>query len=1172
MELKYGERKFIGVIKFFDAAKGFGFIASNCCGMPEQTEYKQDFYIDSSSFLEGKSIREGGIVVFQIEQQSRNRVKAVNVRLITKTEDKDLILQYYEDYEYIELKEDTVNVFRHLKNYYAAHDLLELTSQRIAVEDKRTVERTTKLVYSLIGRFDKKTVDSKAKYIFEYDTEHHDQWVNFFNGLTAGEMLEIIKKYPTAVIFTKDEAVIKDWIAGYKDRELELPTLMMLKSSIEHLPKRKGNSIQKIIDKNVGRLAEDLINEQSALTYLNESKIRHSSSEFHQLTGQNYDYLLTKCRDAQKTNLLRVELGKLKSSFSNIGPVSHKAAEYYRDLSDEGKEAILDEVKAAISETIVALSLSGRVWEIFNLLGAFSILGQEFTQPYYDSYQGTAEKAWLTIIEGEKVNDELQIESFRNKYQSYLKGGCSDEVIATAKQQLLSATSLPALYKMYYSYSWTDECIISFLTKEEILNRVKEAINCWTFQELKDYLESEEKVFEKENLDQIVINRAFDLIGETPLSEPFDADAPQKLTLAEALSGVSAQDTTKVIEENCSFLNALGRLKGDHQTEERWFNYIQSCNYQEKLALYKNGVISSAPQDVAEEIVHNLTVEDFYDGKSSSPTWLNRYDGYTRPKLKEEEKEKMLKSSSGLFEVIEKRVLTIELVPENYYLIIFLLELVRLKLPEYPDYYEKKDWNQQLKNFINRIIFRRSDDPKMKTILWAVFFQSAASLKTLTDIFSDLPPYIQINAVKKLFQLKDQGKLNLNAESMYKLVGGGVRPLCFPLEITFAYLKLRSENPKATLTNNLMLQLLDGREDHRQWEKITHLLHQCPGRIYVEDGDKSQQLRQYHNGMVKESKDRIEVYIPETMCDIDGEPQEYNNKHFNAIKEYAKINFGIEPKNAREGTKAYLLYFNKDQQIEVYNMARVFNLCFRDRYQQPIEYNVSNNDSHQFCEVRQALKLDKNYGVPFYWCRGYPCYRGPVRFMMNSEWERYTILDFMRILNIPVDYESSKGITRFGHYIILSSFMLSFKKFYSHLECRSCKKLMKPNDMSNFATRAVTEFSCANEECENFGKVVYLNHCFNRKDCNATIDSRDSKQCPNGQYICPECGACCSTQNFANRLSNLRFTGGAISPWLENFVNSDLGHWEKNEFYCYKCGKKLVNGECPDCNTSYDKK
>lgn len=1171
MERKYNGRYFLGVIKFFDKVKGFGFIASNCCGMPDQTEYKQDFYIDSSSFLEGKSIREGGIVVFQIEQQSRNRVKAVNVRLISKTEDKDLILQYYEDYEYIELKEGSVNVFRHLKNYYAAHELLEPTSQRIDVEEKRTVERTTNLVSSLIGRFDKKTVDGKAKYVFEYDTEHHDQWVSFFKHLTAEEMLEIIKKYPTAVIFIKDDAVIKDWIAGYKDKELELPTLMMLKSSIEHLPKRRGNSIQIIIDKNVERLVRNLINEHSQTIGINEPSIVRTCNEYHQLTGESYDYVLTKCKDAQNTNLLRKELNNLNTT-SNLDNASRKAAEYYGELSKEGKAAVTDEVKKAVSEKINELSLSGYIWKIYNLLGNFSILGKKITKPYYDSFQESAEKAWLKIIEGENVNDVGQIDSFIFIYQRYLEGGCSEELIAMAKQQLLSSTSLPALNKMCYKYSFSDECNISFLTKEEILDRVKEVINGWTFQELKDYLNSEKEVFKKDNLDQVVINRAFDLIGKTPLSEPFDADAPQKLTLAEALSGESVQDTTKVIEENCSFLNTLGRLKSDHQTEERWNNYIQSCNYQEKLALFKNGVISSAPQDIAEEIVNNLTVNDFYDGKTSFPSWLDRYDGYSRPKLKEDEKEKMLKSSNGLFEAIEKRVLTINLVPENYYLIIFLLELVRLKLPKYPDYYEKKDWIQQLKIFINRIIFRRSDDPKMKTILWAVFFQSTASLKTLTEIFSDLPPYIQINAVKKLFQLKDQGKLNLNAESMYKLVGGGVRPLCFPLEITFAYLKLRSEKPSATFTNNLMLQLLYERKDHWDWVKITHLLHQCHGRVFAEDGDKSQQLRQYHNGMVKETKDRIEVYIPETMCDIDGNPQEYNNKHFNDIKEYAKINFGIDPINAREGTKAYILYFNKDQQVEVYNMAMVFRICFRDRYQQPIDYNVNDNDSHLFCEVRQALKLDKDYGLPFYWCRGYPCHRWPVRFMINSEWEKYTILDFLRILNIPVDYESSKGITRFGHYIILSSFMLSFKKFYDHLECRSCKKLMKPNDMSNFATRAVTEFSCANEECENFGKVVYLNHCFNRKDCNATIDSRDSKQCPNGQYICPECGACCSTQNFANRLSNLRFTGGAISPWLENFVNSDLGHWEKNEFYCYKCGKKLVNGECPDCNTSYNKK
>ena len=111
----------------------------------------------------------------------------------------------------------------------------------------------------------------------------------------------------------------------------------------------------------------------------------------------------------------------------------------------------------------------------------------------------------------------------------------------------------------------------------------------------------------------------------------------------------------------------------------------------------------------------------------------------------------------------------------------------------------------------------------------------------MTEIFSEFPPYIQIKAVKKLFQLIDQGKLNLDAESLYKLLGGGVRPLCFPLEITFAYLKIRTKDPYAALTNNIMLELLDGRDDHKEWEKITMLMHQCQGRIHVIDGEKRDQ-------------------------------------------------------------------------------------------------------------------------------------------------------------------------------------------------------------------------------------------------------------------------------------------------------------------------------------------
>lgn len=119
-------------------------------------------------------------------------------------------------------------------------------------------------------------------------------------------------------------------------------------------------------------------------------------------------------------------------------------------------------------------------------------------------------------------------------------------------------------------------------------------------------------------------------------------------------------------------------------------------------------------------------------------------------------------------------------------------------------------------------------------------------------------------------------------------------------------------------------------------------------------------------------------------------------------------------------------------------------------------------------------------------------------------------------------------------------------------------KLMKPSDITNFTSRAVSVFSCTNYDCSIKEFVVYLNHCLNKQKCNATIDSRYSKQYPNGQYICPKCGACCSTENFRRRISHLQMAGGEISRRLIEFVQYDFGHWEKREFYCYKCGKPMA--------------
>ena len=44
---------------------------------------------------------------------------------------------------------------------------------------------------------------------------------------------------------------------------------------------------------------------------------------------------------------------------------------------------------------------------------------------------------------------------------------------------------------------------------------------------------------------------------------------------------------------------------------------------------------------------------------------------------------------------------------------------------------------------------------------------------------------------------------------------------------------------------------------------------------------------------------------------------------------------------------------------------------------------------------------------------------------------------------------------------------------------------------------------------------------------------------------------------------------------LSVFVENNLGHWEKHEYFCYKCGNSMQmrsdgHRVCPNCETEYD--
>ncbi len=59
------------------------------------------------------------------------------------------------------------------------------------------------------------------------------------------------------------------------------------------------------------------------------------------------------------------------------------------------------------------------------------------------------------------------------------------------------------------------------------------------------------------------------------------------------------------------------------------------------------------------------------------------------------------------------------------------------------------------------------------------------------------------------------------------------------------------------------------------------------------------------------------------------------------------------------------------------------------------------------------------------------------------------------------------------------------------------------------------------------------------------------------------------------RLQNLQTTGGYIHPNLVDAVNNKLGHLERAEHFCYKCGNQMNETqndvfECPNCGVKYD--
>lgn len=231
----------------------------------------------------------------------------------------------------------------------------------------------------------------------------------------------------------------------------------------------------------------------------------------------------------------------------------------------------------------------------------------------------------------------------------------------------------------------------------------------------------------------------------------------------------------------------------------------------------------------------------------------------------------------------------------------------------------------------------------------------------------------------------------------------------------------------------------------------------------------------------------------------------------------------------------------------------------------------------KYCEGRLSNKRDRRFNREFWWCCNQPCFANCETIHSSEDWQKYTLLDFLTILGFNMDDGNSVGdYIEKGKYYQFISLINRFNRLLKRMYCEVCNNILYPVEDSHFAYYRVTRFNCLNESCSEYKKEIYLHHCLNGK-CNNVIDSRKSKKCPNGLYICDneECGCCCSHDMLNRRLENLKTTGGFIHQNLITLVNNLGGHLERGVHYCYNCGGIMLDLQndvfkCNECNIQYD--
>lgn len=229
----------------------------------------------------------------------------------------------------------------------------------------------------------------------------------------------------------------------------------------------------------------------------------------------------------------------------------------------------------------------------------------------------------------------------------------------------------------------------------------------------------------------------------------------------------------------------------------------------------------------------------------------------------------------------------------------------------------------------------------------------------------------------------------------------------------------------------------------------------------------------------------------------------------------------------------------------------------------------------RFCAPEYEPEQHVATGLPYFWCSGKICFKNSLdkqTIATCASYQDYTLFHMSEIMGYSKLFLTSAGYEPNVTFRKFSALINRVYTIFKRLKCKECDSLMFPVKGTTFNLH--NYYACNNQLCSLNHKSTYLNYCYNCK--RGLIDSRDTKQCPNGWYICPSCLSCCKDKLIEKVIGKYKITHRPVPQSLLSQRNK--GHNDKNQFFCPRCGTELIENRnsninadwfCPTCRGSY---